>query len=125
MHLSRFNLDGTATLSTSRLVAIELTLSSSTRLLSFLRQAFGLRRSHRQALDPLSAVKPAKRGAVLLMRRLGEIGAPMPLAASVEQAVEKLFREGPSPRHMDALQDILPMLKNKNNGSPSMGWSVD
>ena len=53
----------------------------------------GLRRSHRQALDPLSAVKPAKRGSVLLMRRLGEVGAPLPLAASAEQAVEKFFRE--------------------------------
>ena len=82
-------------------------------------------RSYRQALDPLSVVKPAQRGAVLLMRRLGEVGASLPLAASAEQAVEKLFREGPSPRHMDALQDILPMLKNKSNGSPSMRWSVD
>ena len=88
-------------------------------------EADGLRRSRRQALDPLSAVKPAKRGAVLLMRRLGEVGAPLPLTASAEQAVLKLFREGPSPLHMDALQDILPMLKNKINCSPSVGWSID
>jgi len=87
-------------------------------------EVYGLRRSHRQALDPLSAVKPAKRGAVLLMRRLGEIGAPMPLAASVEQAVEKFFRE-PPPHHVDALRDIFPMLKNKSTSSPSVGWSVD
>ena len=59
------------------------------------------------------------------MRRLGEVGASLPLAASAEQAVEKLFRDGPLPRHMEALQDILPMLKNKSNGSPSVGWSVD
>ena len=88
-------------------------------------EASGPRESHRQALDPLSAVKPAKRGAVLLMRRLGEVGAPLPLAASAEQAVEKLFREGPSPHHMDALHDILPMLKNKSKSSLFVGWSVD
>ena len=88
-------------------------------------KACGLRRSHRQALDSLSAINPAKRGAVLLMHWLGEVGAPLLLAALAEQAVEKLFREGPSPRHMDTLQDILPMLKNKSNGSPSVGWSVD
>jgi hypothetical protein len=57
----------------------------------------GLRRSHHQALNPLSAVKPAKRGAVLLMRRLSEVGAPPPLAASTEEAVDKLFREAPPP----------------------------
>jgi len=39
----------------------------------------GPRRSHRQALYPLSAVKPAKRGVGLLMRRLGEVGTPLPL----------------------------------------------
>jgi hypothetical protein len=88
-------------------------------------KVLGLRRSHRQALDPLSAVKPAKRGSVLLMRRLGEVGAPLPLAASTEQAVEKLFREGPQPHHMDAMRDLLPMLKNQSNSSPSVGWSVD
>jgi hypothetical protein len=38
-------------------------------------EASGLRRSRRQALDPISAVKPAKRGTVLLARRLGEVGA--------------------------------------------------
>ena len=84
----------------------------------------GLRRSHRQALDPLSAVKPAKRGSVLLMRRLGEVGAPLPLAASAEQAVENFFRE-PPPRHVDALQDLFPMLKNMSKNSPFVGWSVD
>ena len=59
------------------------------------------------------------------MRRLGEVGAPLPLAASAKQAVEKLFREGPSPHHMDALHDILSMLKNKSKSSPSMRWSID
>jgi len=88
-------------------------------------EAYGLRRSHCQALDPLSAVKPAKRGVVLLMRRLGELVTPLPLAASAEQAVEKLFREGSQPHHMDAMRDILSMLKNKSNSSPSVGWSVD
>ena len=88
-------------------------------------EAYGPRRSHRQALDPLSAVKPAKRGAMLLMRRLGELGAPLPLAASVEQAAEKFFREGPPPHHMDALGDIFAMLKNKSKSSLSVGWSVD
>ena len=88
-------------------------------------EVLGLRRSYRQALDPLSAVKPAKRGSVLLMRRLGDVGAPLPLAASAEQAVENLFREGPQPHHMDAMRDILPMLKYQSNNSPSMRWSVD
>ena len=88
-------------------------------------KAYGLRRRHRQALDPLSAVKPAKLGVVLLMRRLGEVGVPLPLAASPEQAVEQLFREGPTPHHMDVLQDILPMLKNMSKSSPSVGWSAD
>jgi hypothetical protein len=87
-------------------------------------EASGPRRSHCQALDPLSAVKPAKRGAVLLMRRLGEVGAPLPLAASAEQAVDNFFRD-PPPHHADALQDMFPMLKNKSKGSPFMGWSVD
>ena len=87
-------------------------------------EADGLRRSHGQALDPLSAVKPAKRGSVLLMRRLGEVGAPLPLAASTEQVVENFFRE-PPPRHVDALQDLFPMLKNKSKSSPFVGWSVD
>ena len=88
-------------------------------------EVLGLRRSYRQALDPLSAVKPAKRGSVLLMRRLGDVGTPLPLAASAEQAVENLFREGPQPHHMDAMRDILPMLKYQSNNSPSVGWSVD
>ena len=63
--------------------------------------------------------------AVLLMRRLGEVGAPLPLAASAKQAVEKLFRKEPPSHHMDVLHDIFPMLKNKSKSSPSMGWSVD
>ena len=72
-------------------------------------------------MDPLLAVKPAKRGAVLLMRRLGEVGAPLPLATSAEQAVENFFRE-PPPHYVDALQDMFPMLKNKSkkvNGGAS------
>ena len=88
-------------------------------------EAYGLRRSHRQALDPLSAVKPAKQGAVLLMRRLSELGAPLPLAASAEQAVENLFREEPQPHHMNALQNMFLMLKNKSKSSPFVGWSDD
>jgi len=75
-------------------------------------------------LDPLSAVKPAKRGAVLLMRRLGDVGMPLFLAASAEQEVEKFFCE-PPPHHVDALQDMFPMLKNKSKSSPSVGWSID
>ena len=67
------------------------------------------------------AVKLAKRGAVLLMRRLGEVGAPLLLAASAEQAVKKLFHEVSSPHHIDVLQDIFPMLKNKNKRSLSVG----
>ncbi|CAN6214543.1 unnamed protein product [Urochloa humidicola] len=85
-------------------------------------EAFGIRRSYRQALDPLSAVKPAKRGEALLMRRLGEVGVPLPLAATAGQAVKQLFEEGPPPHHMDALSDMFPMLKNKT--SPFMGLSV-
>jgi len=80
----------------------------------------GPRRSHRQALYPLSAVKPAKRGVGLLMRRLGEVGTPLPLTASAEQAVEKFFRE-PPPHYVDALQDMFPMLKNKSIGSFFVG----
>ena len=40
------------------------------------------------------------------MRRLDEVGAPLPLAASAEQAVEKLFREGPQPHHMYAMRGL-------------------
>jgi hypothetical protein len=87
-------------------------------------EAYGPRQSHRQALDPLSAVKPAKRGAVLLMRRLGEVGVPLPLSTSAEQAVDNFFRD-PPPHHVGALQNMFPMLKNKSKSSPSMGWSVD
>jgi len=61
---------------------------------------------------------------LLLMRRLGEVGAPLPLAASAEQAVEKFFRE-PLPHHVGTLQDLFSMLKNKSNSSRSVGWSVD
>jgi hypothetical protein len=81
-------------------------------------EAFGLKRSHRQALDPLSTVKPAKRGEVLLMRQLGEIGAPLPMAASTEEAVDNVFCDGPLPHHMDAMQDLFPMLKHKTKISP-------
>ena len=88
-------------------------------------EAYGPRQSHRQALDPLSAVKPAKRGAVLLMRRLGEVGPPLPLAALAEQQVENLFREGSQTHHMDVLHDIFSMLKNKSKSSPFVGWSID
>ena len=87
-------------------------------------EASGLRRSRRQALDPLSTVKPAQRGAVLLMRRLGEVGTPLPLAASAEEAVDNFFRE-PPPHHVDALHDLFSTLKNKSESSPSMGWSID
>ena len=65
-------------------------------------EAYGPRRSRRQALDPLSAIKPAKRGTVLFIRRLGEVGAPLLLAASEEQVVENFFREHP-PHHVDTL----------------------
>ena len=57
-------------------------------------------------------------------RRLGEVSAPLPLAASADQAVEKLFREEFSPHHMDALHDIFPILKSKSKNSPSVRWSV-
>ena len=59
------------------------------------------------------------------MRRLGKVGSPLPLAALAKQQVENLFREGSQTHHMDALQDIFPMLKNKSKSSPSVGWSVD
>ncbi|CAN6268671.1 unnamed protein product [Urochloa humidicola] len=88
-------------------------------------EASGLRRSLRQALDPLSAVKTARRGEMILMRRLGEIGVPLPLAASADQAVKQFFLEGPAPHHMGALLDIYPMLKTKSTTSPSVGLSVD
>ena len=58
------------------------------------------------------------------MRRLGEVGTPLPLAASAEEAVDNFFCE-PLPHHVDALQDLFPMLKNKSESSPSMGWSFD
>jgi hypothetical protein len=62
---------------------------------------------------------------VLLMCRLSEVGAPLPLAASTEQAVEKLFFEETPPHYMDAMQDIFPMLKSKGKSSPFVGCSVD
>ena len=61
---------------------------------------------------------------MLLMRRLGEVGAPLPLAASAEQVVGNFFRD-PPPHHVDALQDMFPMLKNKSKSSPFVGWSDD
>ncbi|CAO2149225.1 unnamed protein product [Urochloa humidicola] len=87
-------------------------------------EASGIRRSYRQALDPLSAVKTAKRGEVLLMRRLGEVGVPLSLTASAGQAVKQFFEEGPPPHHMDAMLDMFPMLKNKSKTSPFAGLSV-
>ncbi|CAN6362285.1 unnamed protein product [Urochloa humidicola] len=86
-------------------------------------EASVIRRSHRQALGPLSAVKPARRGEVVLMRELGEVGVPLPLAASAEQAVNQFFLQGPPSHQLDAMSDMFPMLKNKT--SPYMGLSVD
>jgi hypothetical protein len=60
---------------------------------------------------------------MLLMRRLGNIGAPLPVAASAEEAVDMLFHDGHS--HMDAMQDLLPMLKNTSKISPIEGWRLD
>ena len=40
-------------------------------------EAYSLRQSHRQVF-PLSTVKLAKQGTVLLIRRLNEVGAPLP-----------------------------------------------
>ncbi|CAN6341520.1 unnamed protein product [Urochloa humidicola] len=88
-------------------------------------EASGIRRSYRQALDPLSAVKTAKRGEVLLMRRLGEVGVPMPLAASADQAVKQFFQEEHPPHHWDALSDMFPVMKNKSKTFPFVGSSVD
>ncbi|CAN6232954.1 unnamed protein product [Urochloa humidicola] len=85
----------------------------------------GIRRSYRQALDPLSAVKPAKRGEVFLMHRLGEVGVPLPLSSPAGHAVKQFFDEGPPPHCRDALLDMFPMLKNKSKTSPFMGLSVD
>ncbi|CAO2146509.1 unnamed protein product [Urochloa humidicola] len=87
-------------------------------------EASGIRRSHRQAVDPLSAVKPAKRGEVLVMHRLGEVGVPLPSMTSADQAVKKFFQD-PPPHQLDALSDMFPMLKNKSKTSPFMGLSVD
>ena len=61
---------------------------------------------------------------MLLIRRLGEVGVLLSLAASAEQVVENFFHE-PPPHHVDALQDIFMMLKNKSKSSPSVGWSID
>jgi hypothetical protein len=62
-------------------------------------EASGLRRSRRQALDPLSAVKPTKRGTMLLARRLGEVSVPPTSVASVVN----FFCDGPPSRRMEAL----------------------
>jgi hypothetical protein len=67
----------------------------------------------------VSAVKPTQRG-VVLVRKLGEVGAPPPLAASAERAVKIPFREEHPPHYMDAMLDIFPMLKSKNKTSPSL-----
>jgi hypothetical protein len=82
------------------------------------REHYGLRRSHRQALDPLSIVKPAKRGTVLLAWRLGKVGAPPSSVASTEKAVDNFFPEGTLPRRMEALHSLCSMLKNKTKISP-------
>ncbi|CAO2206471.1 unnamed protein product [Urochloa humidicola] len=82
-----------------------------------------IRWSHHQALDPLSAIKPTRRGQIVLMRRLGEVGVPLPLAASAEQAVNQFFLQGPPSHHLDAMSDMFPMLKNKT--SPYMGLNVN
>jgi hypothetical protein len=66
-------------------------------------EVFGPRRSRRQALDPLSVVKSAKRGTVLLARRLGETGAPPASVAAADEVVDNFFRDGHQPHHMNAL----------------------
>jgi hypothetical protein len=87
-------------------------------------EASGLRRSRRQALDPISVVKPAKRGTVLLARRLGEVGAlgeagvPPTSVAKAEEAVDNFFCDRPSPRRMEAMQALFPLLRNKTKISP-------
>jgi hypothetical protein len=43
------------------------------------------------------------------------------MAASAEEVVDNLFRDGPLSRHMDAMQDLFPMLKNKAKISPHEG----
>jgi hypothetical protein len=90
-------------------------------------KVFGLRRSHFQALDPLSVVKPAKRETVLLARRLGETGAPPASVSAADEVVDNFFRDGHQPHRMDALQTLFPMLKNvhKIKISPLKGSSVD
>jgi hypothetical protein len=84
-------------------------------------EAFGLRRSHRQAVDPLSAVKVAKRGEVVQMCRLGEAVASPPMSMASHAVVEQFFAEGPSTSNVDALTDIFPMLRNKSKTSPFRG----
>jgi hypothetical protein len=49
---------------------------------------------------------------VLLIRWLGEVGA------QAEEVVDKLFHDGPPPHYMDAMQDLIPLLKNKIKISP-------
>jgi hypothetical protein len=87
-------------------------------------EASGLRRSRRQALDPISVVKPAKRGTVLLARRLGEVGAlgevsvPPTSVAKAEEAVDNFFCDEPSPCRMEAMQALFLLLRNKTKISP-------
>jgi hypothetical protein len=49
----------------------------------------------------------------------------MSASAEEEEAVDKLFREGPPSHYLDAMQDLLPMLKNKTKISPPEGWGVN
>jgi hypothetical protein len=47
------------------------------------------------------------------------------VVTSAEEAVDKLFRDGPPLHYMNAMQDLLSMLKNKTKISPLEGWSVN
>jgi hypothetical protein len=40
------------------------------------------------------------------------------LARQAEEVVDKLFHDGPPPHYMDAMQDLIPLLKNKIKISP-------
>jgi hypothetical protein len=51
--------------------------------------------------------------------------SPLPVVTSAEEAVHKLFRDGPPLHYMNAMQDLLSMLKNKTKISPLEGWSVN
>lgn len=48
------------------------------------------------------------------MPRLSEVSTPPPLTTSACEAIQQFFIKGPSPRNMDALTDIFPMLRNKS-----------